>query len=84
MQESKTNDEIPEEVEFTDKELEAIAEFKNAVVSIEKQFEGLFEGFDELDIHKYDFDALNKMYDSAIKRAQQVQPGHVLFYEKKK
>ena len=83
MSESTTNDE-DDSVEFTEEELEAIAEFKNAVLGIKDQFEGVFEGFNDLDIHKYDFDALNKMYDNAMKRAQQIQPGHVLFYNKKK
>ena len=83
MSESK-NEEIPEEVEFTEEELETIADFKNAMDGIDGQLKSLFDGFEDLDIHKYDYDSLNKMYDSAMNRARQAQPGHVLFYNKKK
>lgn len=79
-----SKDELPEDIEFTEDELEKIAEFKKAFVDIEKQLKGVFEDFNDLDINKYDFDGLNKMYDNAMRRVQQVQPGHVLFYEKKK
>ena len=84
MSESTTNKDDQPEINFTKEEAEALENFQDLILSIKDKFDGIMEDYDSLNIHNYDFDSLNKMYESALSKAQQVQPNHVLFYNKKK